>query len=128
MYIDAWNQYKGSKKLDYKWVASGAILQYGSADVNGYVYAPAYGKTSITDFGTSSASNSLTTEANSMFITSYSYWWLASPSCYGATYVCYVSRFLQLWVFASQNWRHFWRLPASFSRVLSPRKMKIGYI
>ncbi|MBR1883604.1 MAG: hypothetical protein IJ809_01430, partial [Clostridia bacterium] len=92
MYIDAWNQYKGSKLLDYKWVASGASLQYGSANANGYAYAPGYGKTSITDFGTVSALYLLTTEANSMFMTSGSYWWLASPSCNGTSYVCNVYR------------------------------------
>ena len=94
MYIDAWNQYKGSKLLDYKWVASGASLKYESAGANGYAYAPAYGSTSITDFGTGSAQHSLTTEANSMFMTSGSYWWLASPSCYDANSVCRVFRLL----------------------------------
>ena len=98
MYIDAWNQYKGSKLLDYKWVASGTTIAYnssgqnGASSANGYAYAPAYGTTSITSFGMQSALHSLTTEANSMFMTSGSYWWLASPSCYGASYVCLVNR------------------------------------
>ena len=90
MYIDAWNQYKGSKLLDYKWVASGATLKYGSASANGYAYAPGYGKTAITDFGTASAAHSLTTEANSMFMTSGGEWWLASPSCGNDYNVCHV--------------------------------------
>ena len=92
MYIDAWNQFKGSKVLDYNWVASGATLQYGSASVNGYAYAPGYGKTSITDFGIYTPYNTLTTEANSMFMTGGSCWlWLASPSCFATNRVCFVA-------------------------------------
>ena len=86
MYIDAWNQYKGSKLLDYKWVASGTSLfassGTASAGANGYAYAPAYVSTSITDFNYKSAVHSLITDANSMFMTSGKFWWLASPSCY----------------------------------------------
>ena len=95
MYIDAWNQFKGSKVLDYKWVASGATLQQGTASANGYAFAPGNGKTSITDFGTASAAHSLTPEANSMFMTSSTHWMLASPSCSNDSVLGNVLRLLE---------------------------------
>ncbi|MBR1884664.1 MAG: hypothetical protein IJ809_07090 [Clostridia bacterium] len=100
MYIDAWNQFKGEKKLDYKWVASGTTIAYntsgqkGAASVNGYAYAPAYGQTAISKFGITTPYHVLTTEANSIFMTSGWTWLLCSPACNHNNYICSVCRLL----------------------------------
>ncbi|MBR1883620.1 MAG: hypothetical protein IJ809_01510 [Clostridia bacterium] len=90
MYIDAWNQYNGRRVLDYKWVKSSTSLYETYASNNGYAYAPAFNSPSITKFGSTSPYYSLTTEANSMFMTSGGSWWLASPSVIGYNYLCYI--------------------------------------
>ncbi|MBR1884705.1 MAG: hypothetical protein IJ809_07300 [Clostridia bacterium] len=96
MYIDAWNQYKGSKLLDYKWVASGTSLYASSgtasAGANGYAFAPGGGGTSIIEFGKGTAIGSLTTEANSMFIKSNTTLWMASPACSYSNSLCWAHR------------------------------------
>ena len=98
MYIDAWNQYIGYKQFAYKCVEKGTALEYytessnGSANVNAYAYAPAKYSYSTTKLGTVSVENLITTVANSIFMTSGSSWWLASPNCYIGSSMCYVRR------------------------------------
>lgn len=90
MFVDSYNQWKGNVALDCRYVTAGTTLAQGTANAAGYAVAPGYGKTSITDFGTYGADNSV--EAGPTGKTMYIYgsdnhFWLGSPSCIYASSV-----------------------------------------
>ena len=98
MFIDAWNQFKGDKLLDYKWIASGETMYHdfsstytSKSSYTGYAVAPANATLGITSLGSNTVAGALTTEANNMFMKSDQYLWLASPSFNMDIFLCIVS-------------------------------------